>query len=148
MTDIPSAGPARNNLRSLVYFLGEIMDRKIAERRKGTPYEKVRPSDIRVFVTAARSEMSISEVARELGVSRQTVQASVQRLVTLGVVEVRALPGSRRDKLVGVTARGALAQKTAQQQILAVEADLAALVGEEKFEDLRQMLEILVSSNA
>ncbi len=147
MIDNTSQGPACENLRTLIYFLGLIIDQKLGELRKGTPYEKVRSSDVRVFVTAARACNTISHIARELQITRQSVQKSVRRLVDLGVVALEATPGNNRDKLVALTKRGVLARGTAANQIGLVEHEFAQILGAEGVEHLRQAMMKLVAAN-
>ncbi len=146
MIDIEDSGPAESNLRTLIYFLGEKIDHKLAELRKATPYKGVRASDIRVFVTAARGENSISDVARKLGISRQSAQASVKRLIKLGVVELELVAKNKREKHILITPRGVLAGKTAKHQIEDVESDIAAIIGRDNVEQMRSHLVKLVSN--
>jgi DNA-binding MarR family transcriptional regulator len=148
MIDDVSAGPSRENLRTLMYFLGLIIDHKLSEQRKGTAYEKVRPSDIRVFVTAAREPSTIARIARDLHITRQSVQMSVHRLMDLGVLAMDAIEGNNRDKHVVLTQRGVLARGTAGNQIGMVENEFAKIIGVEGVEALRQMLVKLVAANA
>ena len=144
MADKMGPGPATNNIRTLLYFLGERIDANLAQRRKGTPYAAVRPSDVRTFVSAARRTKSISQIARELGISRQSAQASVHRLIELGVLILDAATDNKREKRVVVTAKGQLANKTAAEQIWAEEAAMAAVIGRDNLEQLRSWLEMLL----
>ena len=145
MVDEIGWGPPINNIRTLIYFLGENIDANLALRRKGTAYASVRPSDIRTFVTAARMTKSISQIARELGVSRQSAQASVHRLIKLGVLILETGSENKREKRVLVTARGLMANKTAAEQILAEEEAMAKVIGRENLEQLRSWLQKLLS---
>ncbi len=146
MIDDQDIGPPETNLRTLIHFLGEMIDAKFVNWRKDTPYAGVRASDVRVFVTATRGPKSISEIARKLGISRQSAQASVKRLIKLGVVELERLPDNKREKLVLITPRGVLAGKTAKQQIETIESDVAAIIGRENLENMRKNLTELVSN--
>ena len=134
----------QDNVRTLMYYLGLAVDERLTQLRKGTPYEKVRPSDARVFVRALRHSQTISEIARELQITRQAAQMSVQRLLKLGVLKLQTIEGNKRDKLVVVTPRGMLASKTAGQQVSLVEKEFAALIGKDKVEEFRHMLVILL----
>ena len=147
MIDETSPGPARENLRTLIYFLDLIIDQKLSQLRQGTPYEKVRSSDVRVFVTAAREPSTISQIARELQITRQAVQKSVRRLIDLGVVALEAMPGNNRDKQVALTTRGALARGTAANQIGLVEREFAQILGADGVEQLRHAMMKLVAAN-
>jgi DNA-binding MarR family transcriptional regulator len=147
MIDDTDIGPSPENLRTLIYFMGLIIDHKLVEHRRGTAYAKVRPSDIRVFVTAARESKTIAKIARELHITRQSVQKSVQRLVDLGVLAPEAIEGNNRDKNIVLTQRGILARGTAGNQIGLVEGEFAKIIGTEGVENLRQMLMKIVAAN-
>ena len=133
-----------DNIRTLLYYLGLAIDGRMSQYRRGTPYENVRPSDVRVFVRASRGTYTISEIARELQITRQAAQSSVQRLIKLQVIALKNLPGNKRDKVVIITPKGELASKTARQQIGDLENELAEIIGKEKLEDLRISLGIML----
>jgi DNA-binding MarR family transcriptional regulator len=137
MVDNQDVPPPADNIRTLLYHLGTALDERLTLFRRGTPYEKVRPSDVRVFVAAARQPSTISEIARALKVTRQAVQASVHRLQEIKVLDLQAIPGNQRDKHVVVTARGMHARNTASQQIQQFEKEFAAVIGEEDLEKFR-----------
>ena len=136
--------PGPDNIRTLIYFFGLMIDDRLADMRRDTPYAQVRPSDIRVFVTAARSPKSISAIARGLKISRQATQNSVQRLVDLGVLETSTVPNNRRDKLVTLTPRGKMAGMTAAKQITEVEKSFSDVIGIEAWVELRNNMKKLV----
>lgn len=144
MVDEQSSRVPVDNIRTLLYYLGLAIDGRMSQYRRGTPYENVRPSDVRVFVRASRGTYTISEIARELQITRQAAQSSVQRLIKLQVIALKNLPGNKRDKVVIITPKGELAGKTARQQIGDLENELAEMIGKDKLEDLRISLGIML----
>ena len=142
MVDIADKSLAKDNIRTLIYHLGLALDEKLLALRKGTIYENVRSSDARVFVTAARQAYTISEIARELNITRQAAQMSVQRLTKLQVVETQSVNG--RDKRVVITPKGQLARNTAARQFAYIEKEFAAVLGEEHLEKFRSNLATIV----
>jgi len=140
MADRPSEIPRYDNIRNLFYHLANVLDQRGVQYRKGTRYEHVRQSDAQVFVQATRRKMSMSEIARELKITRQAVQASVKRLRELDVVSLEAIPGNRRDKWVVITPSGVSAQATAVQQIAKLEEEIAASLGPMDLETFRGAL--------
>lgn len=136
----------QDNLRTLLYYLGLALDDRLSQLRKGTPYEKVRPSDVRVFVRALRHSQSISEIARELRITRQAAQMSVQRLMAIGVLELQAMANNKREKMVVVTPRGMMARKTANQQIILLENELGGIIGKDHLEKFRRDLIMMLES--
>ena len=81
-----------DNIRSLLSNLSVEIDYRFIRFRRGTRYENVRPSDVRVFVAATRGRRTISDVAMALNVTRQAVHASVKRLAALKILELQSMP--------------------------------------------------------
>jgi DNA-binding MarR family transcriptional regulator len=144
MIDNDLPGVARDNIRSLIYLFGSELDQRIAAFRRGTPYEHVRASDIRVFVYASAGNSSISEVARLLGISRQAVHMSAQRLKELGVLDLTHAQPGRRDVLMQLTAKGHHARQTADAQIERLEGEIAEIIGPEGLQTFRRTLQVLI----
>jgi DNA-binding MarR family transcriptional regulator len=133
----------RENIRSLVFMLSLGIDNKLQSLREGSRYAGVRNSDIIVFMRAFREPATVAEIARSLEVSRQAVHQSVKRLQALKVVELVPQANNNRDKLVSMTERGLDAQKTALDQIVTIENEMAALLGEEGLQTFRKHLGLL-----
>jgi DNA-binding MarR family transcriptional regulator len=140
MTDESQRIPPYDNIRNLFYQLAHVLDQRSAQYRKGTRYERVWQSDARVFVQATRRKMTLSEIARELKVTRQAVQAAIKRLRKLDIVNLEAIPGNRRDKCVIITPRGLAAQATAVRQIATMEAEIAEALAPMDLETFRKAL--------
>jgi DNA-binding MarR family transcriptional regulator len=134
------------NIGTLLREISTIIDLQLQELRAGSRYEKVRHSDVKVFMCAFRSSATVSEIARELDVTRQAVHASVQRLVELKVLDLQSQPNNGRDKLVVVTDRGRHAQQTALDHIKIIEAQMAEIIGKKELEILRGQLYALATS--
>ena len=145
MVDEQITGVPIDNIRTLLYYLGLAIDERMSQYRRGTPYENVRPSDVRVFVRALRSTYTISEIARELQITRQAAQSSVQRLIKLQVIALKTLPNNRRDKVVMITPKGQLASRTATLQVGKLENEFAEMIGREKLEELRSSLGVILN---
>jgi DNA-binding MarR family transcriptional regulator len=147
MIDDPDSTVIRaDNIRSLMVDLAAEIDNRFARFRRGTRYESVRPSDVRVFVAATRGSLTISEIAGRLDVSRQAVHASVLRLAELKIVELQPKPNNGRDKIVAITARGEHARQTAVEQIIRLESEFADTIGGDELEILRKALGDLIAA--
>lgn len=129
-----------DNIRSLLQVVSDGLDMRLQSYRKGTRYEAVRPSDVRVFVLALRQPRSMAELARILSISRQAVQKSVHRLEALGILALQPMPGNLRDKQVVITDRGNSARSTAQDQVRQLEDACAAVIGVDGLQTLRELL--------
>jgi DNA-binding MarR family transcriptional regulator len=130
-----SSGALRDNIRTLIYLFSQELDGRISTFRQGTAYERVRASDIRVFVHAAESE-SISNIARRLGISRQE---------ELGVIDLRVQAKNRRDLTLVLTEEGQSAMAMAVTHIQRLEAELSEILGTDGIEILRKTLRILIA---
>ncbi len=144
MADDSPQVPPYDNIRNLFYKLAPVLDQRSVKYRKGTRYEHVWQSDARVFVQATRRKMSLSEIARELKITRQAVQASIKRLRKLDVVNLEAIPGNRRDKCVVITQRGVSAQATAVRQIAMMEEEIARDIAPMDLETFRTGLQAVL----
>ena len=142
-TALPS-GLVRDNIRTLVYLFGQELDERITALRQGTGYEAVRASDIRVFVHAADGGGSISGIARRLGLSRQAVHMSAQRLKDHGVIDMQVVQNSRRDMAIVLTEEGRKAMALANRQIFNLESEISEVIGNEGLETLRKTLLVLI----
>ncbi|MEO6610479.1 MAG: MarR family transcriptional regulator [Aestuariivirga sp.] len=132
--------PRYDNIRNILYQLTHVLDERLLQYRKGSRYEKVWQSDTRVFVQATRRRMTLSEIARELKITRQAVQASVKRLRKLDVVDLEAIPGNRRDKCVVITPRGRVAQAGVVRQVALIEDEIAKALAPMDLETFRTAL--------
>jgi DNA-binding MarR family transcriptional regulator len=140
MIDDNDLSPPADNIRTLLYYLDQAIDERLVNFRKGTLYESTRPSDIRVFVTAGRSNHTISTIARELGITRQAVQMSVKKLQQLQLVARQPVPGNKRDRQVVITALGERALEFAREQIVRLEKEFSDVIGHQSLEIFRQTL--------
>jgi DNA-binding MarR family transcriptional regulator len=129
-----------DSTRGLLQEVMQQLDQRVAHFKIGTPYEKVRMSDARVFVAAARLPRSIAQIARVYGISRQAVQSSVQRLIALNVVELLPHPDSHRDKIISVTAHGNAAQAQAVKHLGWLDNECAEILGAKGLEQFRTQL--------
>jgi DNA-binding MarR family transcriptional regulator len=150
LSTMPDDQPKRtipfDNIRGLLQDLASELDQRAVVYRKGTRYENVRLSDVRVFILASRKSRSVSDIARELEVTRQAVHSSVIRLKELQVVELLPQPGNSRDKLVAVTEKGWEAQAVANDSITQLEKECADILGAKGLEQFRKQLLVLVTA--
>ena len=148
MSDIPEITISDNNIRTLIYFFGIQLDRRLDQLLEKSPYKKIRASDGRVFITATRGIKTIADIARHLHVSRQSTQSSVSRLVKFGLLKLEEHPNSKREKLIVVTEQGQNASAFAIEQVRLIEQELSQTIGDANYAALRNGLESLVRDPA
>ena len=134
----------QNNIRGLVQDLSELLDRRMDELRQGSVLGSVRPSDAKVFMLASRKRRTTAEIARDLGVSKQAVHMSVQRLLEKNVVQLVPANNSKRDKVIEITPYGHEIRRLVAEKIAILEAEIDAKIGAEKLAELRHILTALL----
>ena len=82
-----------------------------------------------------------SDIARNLGVSRQAVHSTITQMVKLGIVRLDVDPDDRRHMIVSLTDLGARMRKDAQRSMDALTAQIADRLGQDKFDALLAALE-------
>lgn len=111
---------------------------------KADPELKTAPdlTNTQLMACAILSEgpLSISELARKLGVSRQGAHQIVQVLERLGMAVVDDDPADHRAKLAALTASGAEIDRKAVAAIWRLEGELRNTLGEEAVDRLRSAL--------
>jgi DNA-binding MarR family transcriptional regulator len=80
--------------------------------------------------------LPVSGIAREMGITRQSVQRIADLLVAKGLAEYRTNPAHRRAKLVAVTESGHEAMRRITPQHAKMAERLAALLGAERLNDI------------
>ena len=86
-------------------------------------------------------------IARNLGVSRQAIHSTINQMVKLGIVQLEVDPGDRRHMIVSLTDLGARMRRDAQRSMDALTAQIAAVLGQDKFDALLAALEADWGSN-
>ncbi|MCW0197900.1 MarR family winged helix-turn-helix transcriptional regulator [Sphingopyxis sp.] len=82
-----------------------------------------------------------SDIARNLGVSRQAIHSTINQMVRLGMVELTPDPGDRRHMIVSLTPTGARMRQDAQHAMDALSDQLAERLGHDRFDALLAALE-------
>lgn len=82
-----------------------------------------------------------SDIARNLGISRQAIHSTINQMVALGVVALEPDPDDRRHMIVSLTETGARMRQDAQCAMDALSDQLAERLGHERFTELLATLE-------
>lgn len=96
-----------------------------------------------LHICAKATGVTISDVGREVGITRQGASKAVNRLCERGYLELRPSPADGREKVVHLTARGdayLAAQHRAARRLL---HDIRSEVGEEAVDALYRLLDAL-----
>ena len=82
-----------------------------------------------------------SDIARNLGVSRQAIHSTINQMVALGIVKLDPDPDDRRHMIVSLTDTGARMRKDAQAAMDELADQLSARLGKDRFDALLATLE-------
>lgn len=140
VTDNNYPTAARPTIRGLLHDAWLKLDRRMIELRAGTGLDVVRPADANLFMSICRNPRTVSDLARDRGVTRQSIHSAVHRLVEAGALRLDPIPGNLRDKLPVPTEMGLEARRKAQALVDEMEQELAEKLGREKLETLRGLL--------
>jgi DNA-binding MarR family transcriptional regulator len=82
-----------------------------------------------------------SDIARNLGVSRQAIHSTINQMVAVGIVALEPDPDDRRHMVVSLTETGARMRQDAQRAMDALSDQLAERLGQDRFAALIATLE-------
>ncbi|KUL38873.1 MarR family transcriptional regulator [Streptomyces sp. NRRL F-4489] len=105
----------------------------------GTP--PVTPTQVQLFAVLDDAGTTVSELARRMGVTRQTAHQAVHGLVAAGLLEQIPHPASARQRLIRRTADGERAHRQAEAVLARLEECLAERIGPQAATALRAALE-------
>lgn len=101
----------------------------------------VSPTQLRLFAVLDEQGTTVSELARRMGVTRQTAHQAAHGLVAEGLLEQLPDPDSGRRRLIRRTAAGERAHRRARLVLDRLEEELAGRIGRGTTEALRAALE-------
>ncbi|MBW5424589.1 MarR family transcriptional regulator [Streptomyces sp. BG9H] len=101
----------------------------------------VSPTQVQLCSVLDEEGTTVSELARRMGVTRQTAHQAVHGLVAAGILEQVPDPASARQRLIRRTAEGERAHRQAKSAIAGLERQLTERIGEELATALRTALE-------
>ncbi|GAB2848541.1 hypothetical protein GCM10027074_14110 [Streptomyces deserti] len=93
-----------------------------------------------VFALLDAEGTTVAELARRLGVTRQTAHQAVHGLLAMGLLEQVPDPSSARSRLIRITPEGARAHRRAQATLALIEEVLAERIGADAAAALRGAL--------
>ncbi len=116
---------------------------QVAETFAAEDWGGLRQSHFRVVSGVPKEGVSVTELARRLGMTKQGCGQFVTHLAGTGHLSVERAPQDRRVRVVRRTPRGEDLIRAVTDRILRIEADWAAQVGERRYRTFRSVLEEL-----
>jgi DNA-binding MarR family transcriptional regulator len=145
VADSRPSGLARTT-PALVQLLAQADAARVAAAFAAQGMDGLRPAHSLVLVPLLGGGRHASDLAGQLGVSRQAVAQVVAKLEHGGYLERVADPGDARAKLVCLTARGRAALRVMRATAQAVERDWETQLGAERLAEFRDTLNALLGN--
>ncbi|MFE1949837.1 MarR family winged helix-turn-helix transcriptional regulator [Streptomyces sp. NPDC059524] len=101
----------------------------------------VTPTQVQLFAALDEDGTTVSELARRMGVTRQTAHQAVRALVDAGLLEQAPAPTSGRQRPIRRTPQGKSAHERARHALDHLETTLADRIGSAPMTALRSALE-------
>ncbi|MFD5074310.1 MarR family winged helix-turn-helix transcriptional regulator [Streptomyces sp. NPDC058371] len=132
---------SRRNLPQLLGDARRWFDEGLSAAMAAAGGAPVSPTQVQLFAVLDHEGTTVSELARRMGVTRQTAHQAVHGLVSAGLLEQVPDPSSARQRLIRRTQQGERAHRRAGAVLERLEARLAERIGQEAVDDLRATLE-------
>lgn len=132
--------PRCRYLRPLLAARYEWMEGEIYARAESNGYGHIPPAMARMFGHLGQHPVSLSCLARRLGVSRQAVHKMVNEARQLGLLTLIDSDEDRRTKLVTYTPDGWAMVASAERELEAIEDGIRAQLGDRDFDELLRLL--------
>jgi DNA-binding MarR family transcriptional regulator len=128
-------------------LVGALLRRPLQEVRRrihanlvASGFDDIHPAHLNVFQYPGPRGMRPSQLARAADMTKQAMNHLLGQLTALGYLERRSLPGGKRGTTIWTTARGEAAVKVMRETVTALEAEWAAILGKQRFRELRILL--------
>ena len=143
---MPAEPEDRRMIGALLRIPREAAVRQVLAGLAAAGYGDVRPAHFTVFQHMPPEGIRLTDLADAALLTKQSMGYLVDDLEALGYVERISDQTDRRAKVVRLTGRGREVEETVRQVIRRIEADWAARLGEEEYQQLLQLLRTLIAS--
>jgi DNA-binding MarR family transcriptional regulator len=120
-----------------------VVDREVQTRLLRLGYEDVRTGHLALLLNLERGGGRSTELARQAGITKQSMGELVRDLEASDFVERRSDPRDGRAQLILPTGRGLMLIAHARQAVAEVEAEAAGRLGPKRYGELRRALTVL-----
>lgn len=132
--------PSEPTLRVLLMQRHEWLYERGMAAASAHGYGFVTPAMARVFVQIGQGPISLSELARRLAISRQSLHETITAACEYGLVELVADASNKRIRIARFTDAGKRMSRTVLQVDREIERDLARRIGADNVRALKEIL--------
>ena len=146
MADVPHDLPSTALLRTAYNMLAARIYSSVVS---GADFDDLRPSHGNAMEQLELEDgLRLIDLAARAGITAQSMGELVDDLEVKGYLERRLDPDDRRAKRIYLTERGRKNTRVAKQATVDVENDLAELLGQQRYQQLRQTLRDIIDAGA
>lgn len=131
-----------SNLKALLQEKLWLLDNRLQQKRSATSYKTLTVAEARILAALRGEELTISEISRRLGVSRQAVHKVISGLVKRKLLKLKHAEENARDKFIVFTDAGEEMKKEATRILLELEKEIESAIGSRHFLQLKEMLKM------
>ncbi|WP_345986456.1 MarR family winged helix-turn-helix transcriptional regulator [Sulfurimonas sp. HSL-1656] len=129
-----------HTLGAMLRRMYSALSEQVYGRLEEAGYADIRPMHSKVMRHLTGRGARVTTLAEQAQITKQSMSAIVEELITLGYLEKRADPSDGRASLVMFTPRGKALQATLIRLSAEAEKVLAKNIGEQKYAQFRALL--------
>ena len=114
--------------------------KRMLQRLRERGFDDLEIAHLSVFQYPGPNGLRPTQLAAQLGMTKQAVNYLLGQMERRGYVERRPDPDDVRSKRIALTSRGEAATRTIIDAIAEIEQDWSERLGEERFAQLRELL--------
>lgn len=130
-----------SNIKGLMMSCITLFNEAQIQWRSSTDFQALNDGDMRYFAQLRGRSITISELAREMGTTRQGAHQAIQRLRAEGMVCLEGGVSGCKGKLITITDKGQRFRSEVALHLKHQEQKLRDVLGEERVETLRDILQ-------
>ena len=128
------------NIGLLLFLPYRAIEGRVFEGMAAAGFDDFTPAQARVFQRIAPDGSRLTDLAAQAGITKQSAGFLVDQLERAGYVARVPDPDDGRARLVRIAERGARSVEISSRIVAEVEAEWTAHLGDDRMENLRQML--------
>lgn len=128
------------NLVDLISERHKELRNKVRIMWKESGGEDISNTETYILSLVENKEITMAEIARIIGISRQGVHKCVKNLVGKGYLQIESMDNSQKEKVVKLTIRGQECCNSIYEIKKEIEEEIKENIGEERIELLRDIL--------
>lgn len=117
------------------------MDEGLQARLHDRGWPNVSRSQSMVMTNIVSGIVRPSDIARNLGISRQAIHSTINQMEKLGILRFEVDTKDRRHVTLSLTEKGKLMRRDAQLAMDSLTSQIADVIGQDKFDALLASLE-------